>query len=61
MAVHWQIKFRSLRANTLYTVNIYDEDYSGSTPVQLTGASEPITIEEDDNDNFFASITGTSS
>jgi len=55
MAIHWQIKFRSLRANTLYTVNVYDANYTG-TPVQLTGADQPFDTSEDDDDDFFAPI-----
>lgn len=55
MAIHWQVKFRSLRANTLYTVNIYDGSYSGS-PVQLTGASQPFVTQEDDADDMFAPV-----
>lgn len=52
MAVHWQIKFKSLRADTLYTVSIYDDSFSG-TPVQLVGAAEPfVTQEENDDDKF---------
>lgn len=55
MAIHWQVKFRSLRANELYTVNIYDDNYSGQ-PVQLIGASQPFVTQEDDNDDMFASV-----
>ena len=55
MAIHWQIKFRSLRAQTLYTVNIYDDSYTGS-PVQLTGAAQPFETSEDNDDDFFAPI-----
>lgn len=55
MTIHWQVKFRSLRANTLYTVNIYDDSYTGS-PVQLTGAAQPFETQEDDDDDFFAPI-----
>lgn len=55
MAIHWQVKFRSLRANTLYTVNIYDSTYSDS-PVQLTGGAQPFTTDEDDDDDFFTPV-----
>ncbi len=55
MAIHWQVKFRSLRANTLYTVNIYDSSYSG-TPVQLTGAAQPFETQEDDSDDMFMPV-----
>ena len=59
MAIHWQITFKSLRAGTVYTVNIYDVNYSG-TPVQLTGAAEPFVTEEDDNEDAFVPIRGQS-
>ena len=55
MAIHWQVKFRSLRANMLYTVNIYDNSYTGN-PVQLTGAEKTFETQEDDSDDFFAPI-----
>lgn len=55
MAIHWQIPFRSLRGDTLYTVNIYDDSYTGD-PVQLTGAANPFETQEDDNDDVFAPI-----
>ena len=55
MAIHWQIKFYSLRAETLYTVNVYDNSYTG-TPVQLTGAAQPFETSEDNDDDFFAPI-----
>lgn len=55
MAIHWQIKFRSLRANTLYTVNVYDASYSGD-PVQLTGAANPFETQEDDSDDLFQAV-----
>ena len=55
MAIHWQVKFRSLRANMLYTVSIYDNSYSGNA-VQLKGAKHPFTTEEDNNDDFFLPV-----
>lgn len=55
MAIHWQIKFKSLRADELYTVNIYDNDYSGD-PVQLTGAAQPFVTQEDDTDDMFTPV-----
>lgn len=55
MAIHWQVKFRSLRTNELYTVNIYDANFSG-TPVQLTGAAKPFTTQEDTSDDFFLAL-----
>jgi hypothetical protein len=55
MAIHWQIKFRPLRANTLYTVNIYDNSYTGN-PVQLTGADNPFVTQEDSDDDMFLPV-----
>ena len=55
MAIHWQVKFRSLRTETLYTVNIYDGSYTDD-PVQLTGAAQPFETQEDDDDDFFSPI-----
>ena len=55
MAIHWQVKFRSLRANTLYTVNIYDDNHT-DTPVQLTGAAQPFETQEDDDEDMFVPI-----
>lgn len=55
MAIHWQISFRSLRANTLYTVNIYDSTYSG-TPIPLKGGAQSFITEEDDDDDPFIPI-----
>lgn len=57
MAVHWQIKFKSLRASTDYTVNIYDSTYS-SDPIQLKGGAQPFTTQEsDDEDQFIPTRT----
>lgn len=55
MAIHWQVKFRSLRDETLYTVNVYDDRYTDS-PVQLTGAANPFETQEDDDDDFFTPV-----
>jgi len=55
MAIHWQVKFKSLRADELYTVNIYDDNYYGS-PIQLKGAAQPFITQEDSNEDFFAPI-----
>ena len=55
MAIHWQIPFRSLRGNKLYTVNIYDSTYS-NTPVVLNGGAEPFTTQEDENEDMFTPV-----
>lgn len=56
MAIHWQVKFRSLRSNILFTANIYDDSYTGATPVQLTGAAVPFETQEDDSDDPFEPV-----
>lgn len=55
MAIHWQVKFRSLRSGTVYTANVYDSSYSGS-PIELTGADQPFTTEEDQSEDPFTPI-----
>ena len=55
MAIHWQIKFVSLRSHTTYVLNVYDANYSG-TPVQLKGGSEPFTTEEDADEDMFKPV-----
>ena len=55
MAIHWQVRFRSLRAETLYIANIYDESYNGA-PVQLTGATETFVTDEDNDTDPFAPV-----
>lgn len=53
MAIHWQVKFHSLRADTQYTVNIYDSTYTGNNPIQLKGGAQPFVTQEDaDSDPF---------
>ena len=56
MAIHWQVKFRSLRSNILFTANVYDDSYTGATPVQLTGAAVPFETQEDDSDDPFEPV-----
>ena len=55
MAIHWQIKFKAIRSGTDYTVNIYDDTYSGS-PLQLKGGAQPFTTQEDDNEDMFTPV-----
>ena len=55
MAVHWRIPFTSLD-NTQYEVLIYDDDYTGSTPITLVGAATPFVTQEDDDDDVFTPI-----
>lgn len=55
MAVHWTIPFRSLRSNTLYTVNIYDSTYSGNA-IPLKGGAQPFSTQEADDEDGFIPI-----
>lgn len=55
MAIHWTIPFRSLRSNTLYTVNIYDSTYSGN-PIPLKGGARPFYTQEMDNEDGFIPV-----
>lgn len=55
MAVHWQIKFVTLRNRETLTANIYDNSYTGLA-VQLWGAAVPFETQEDDSEDFFTAI-----
>lgn len=56
--IHWQIPFASLNGDN-FTINIYEEDYTGSI-VTLKGGTEPfITDEENDNDIMLPMRTST--
>ena len=55
MNIKWQVKFKSLRAGTDYTVNIYDQTYTGS-PIRLKGGAQPFVTEEDSDDDPFTPI-----
>ena len=55
MSVHWTIQFKSLRTSTLYTVSIYDADYSGD-PIPLKGGAQPFVTDEDDDTDMFAPV-----
>lgn len=55
MAIHWQVKFKSLRQGVVYTVNIYDDNYTGN-PVQLIGAAEPFSTQEEDDEDMFTPV-----
>ena len=59
MAIHWQIPFKSLRDGTLYTVSVYDADYTGASPVILKGGVRPFLTTEDDDSDMFADIRKT--
>ena len=54
MAVHWTVQFSADRSGT-YTVNIYDDNYSGSA-IPLTGGASPFVTEEDNDDDWFRPV-----
>lgn len=55
MAVHWQVKFNTLRNRETLTANIYDDSYTGLV-VQLKGAAVPFETQEDDDNDLFKAI-----
>lgn len=55
MAVHWTLRFKSF-LGTDYTVDIYDNDYSGSTPVELISGSQPFVTREIDDEDMYIPI-----
>lgn len=55
--IHWKIVFKSLRAATTYTVNIYkDGTVPTGYPLKLKGGAEPFTTEEDASEDMFTPI-----
>ena len=55
MAIHWQVKFKTLRGGKVLTASVYDNLYSGQ-PIQLKGGAEPFVTEEDNDDDPFKAI-----
>ena len=55
MAVHWRMNFKSLLGTDM-TVDIYDSNYSGSTPVQITGGGAPFVTREYDDEDMYTPI-----
>ena len=57
MAIFWKIQFKSLRTNTLYTVNIYkNATLPSGYPLTLKGGDQPFTTEENDDEDQFTPI-----
>lgn len=52
--IHWQVFFVSIDRGQ-YSVNIYEDGYSGS-PITLTGGDSPMVTQEDDDDNVFLPV-----
>ena len=55
MAIHWQVKFKTLRGAKVLTASVYDNLYSGQ-PIQLKGGAEPFTTEENNDDDPFKAV-----
>ena len=55
MAIHWQVKFKTLRGGKVLTASVYDNTYSGN-PISLKGGAEPFVTEEDNDDDPFKAI-----
>lgn len=56
-AIHWKILFKSLRAGTVYTVNIYkDGTLPTGYPLTLKGGAQPFETQEDDDEDMFTPI-----
>lgn len=55
---HWQCCFQSMNG-TQYAVNICEQDYDGDI-VQLTGAEQPFTTQEDESEDIFTPIRSQS-
>ena len=55
MAIHWQVKFKTLRGGKVLTISVYDNTYSGN-PIPLKGGAEPFVTEEDNDDDPFKAI-----
>ena len=55
--IHWKILFKSLRAGTVYTVNIWkDGELPPGYPLTLKGAAEPMTTDEDADEDMFCPV-----
>jgi len=55
MAIHWQVKFKTLRGGKVLTASVYDNTYDGQ-PIQLKGGAEPFVTEESNDDDPFKAI-----
>ena len=55
MAIHWQVKFKTLRGGKTLTASVYDNLYSGE-PIALKGGAEPFVTDENDDDDPFKVI-----
>ena len=56
-SIHWKIIFKSLRAGTVYTANVWkDGTLPSGYPLKLKGSEEPFTTDEDDDEDMFAPI-----
>lgn len=55
--IFWKIKFKSLRAGTDYTLNIYkDGSLPSGYPLTLKGGAQPFMTQEDDDADMFMPV-----
>jgi hypothetical protein len=55
--IHWKIKFKSLRAGTDYTVNIWkDGSLPSGYPLTLKGGAQPFVTQEDEDEDPFVNV-----
>ena len=55
--IHWKILFKSLRAGTVYTVNVWkDGELPPGYPLTLNGGAEPFTTDEDADEDMFCPV-----
>ena len=55
-AIRWQMQFQSVKGKN-YTLNIYDQNYTGEVQT-LTGAAQPFTTSEDNDSDVFKPVRG---
>lgn len=53
--IRWQIPFARQRTGEVYTVNIYEKDFSGS-PTRLLGGPVPFETQEENDEDPFLSV-----
>lgn len=57
--VRWKIPFARRRGDVIYTINIYDEDFTG-TAETLLGGAVPFETQEESDDNIFLAVRSQS-
>lgn len=57
--IRWQIPFARQRTGEIYTINIYEKDYTG-TPTKLLGGPKPFETQEENDEDLFLPIRSQS-